>query len=259
MKQAIGGNGFGLDVGILSREFENGVQFGASVTNLFGSISWSQDHFLRTSLEETIKGAVPTEYYLRPNEFYYYNLQIDSLNATNLSSKPMNEMVFRNGYKVILVEDVTPFGFETTDSLVVTLPDSLSYLIPSSEITDATLDTLSSNTMTTNYPSIFRIGISRKYDESVRIMADLSTGFSTDLGGYDKWRVAFATEITHYPIVTLRAGVAFGGIYGQSLSLGTGFNIGPANLDVGIAYRNGLSINSMKGVDFSITLSLNRF
>ena len=97
MKQAIGGNGFGLDIGILSREFKNGVQFGASVTNLFSSISWSQDHFLRTSLEQTIQNTVPTEYYLRPNEFYYYNLQIDSLNAINLSSKPIGEMVFRNG------------------------------------------------------------------------------------------------------------------------------------------------------------------
>ena len=81
-------------------------------------------------------------------------------------------------------------------------------------------------------------------------MCDLSTGFSTDLGGYDKWRVAFATEITHYPNLALRAGIAFGGIYGQSLSIGTGFNFGPTNLDLGIGYRNGLSINSMKGLDF---------
>jgi hypothetical protein len=87
-------------------------------------------------------------------------------------------------------------------------------------------------------------------------MADLSTGFSNDLGSYDNWRMAVATEITHYPIITFRSGIAFGGAYGRSLSLGMGFKIGPVYLDLGMAYRNGFTINSMKGFDFSITTSI---
>jgi len=256
MKQAIGGNGFALDIGTLSREFENGVQFGASITNLFGSIKWTQDHFLRSAIDATVQDNVPAEYFLRQNEFYYYHLEIDSMNAVNLSSKPIDEMIFRQGYKVIKVSDLALFNFVHTDTLVVTLPNDGGYLIPSSEITSATLDSLSSEPLRTNYPSIFRFGISKRYNEGVVVMADLSTGFSDDLGSYDTWRMAFAAEITHYPLITLRTGIAFGGAYGRSLSLGTGFKIGPVYLDLGMAYRNGFTINSMKGIDFSITTSI---
>jgi len=256
MKQAIGGNGFGVDVGMLSTEFNNGIQFGASITNLFGSIKWTQDHFLRSAIDGTIQENVPEEYFLRQNEFYYYHLEIDSMNAVNLSSKPIDEMIFRQGYKVIKVSDLTSFNLMDTNTLVVTIPNGGGYLIPSSEITTATLDSLSSEPLRTNYPSIFRMGISKRYDEGVVIMADLSTGFSDDLGGYGNWRMAFATEITHYPIITFRTGVAFGGAYGRSLSLGTGFKIGPVYLDLGMAYRNGFTVNSMKGFDFSITTSI---
>ena len=256
MKQAIGGNGFDMDVGMLSREFDNGIQFGASITNLVGSIKWTQDHFLRSAIDATIQESVPAEYFLRQNEFYYYHLEIDSMNAVNLSAKPINEMIFRQGYKVIKVSDLTPFNLTASDTLVVTIPNEGGYLIPSSEIATTTLDSLSSKPLRTNYPSIFRLGISKRYEEGVIVMADLSTGFSDDVGGYDQWRMAFATEITHYPIITLRTGVAFGGAYGRSMSFGAGFKAGPVYIDLGMAYRNGFSVNSMKGFDFSITTSI---
>jgi len=256
MKQAIGGNGFDLDVGMLSPEFDNGIQFGISITNLVGSIKWTQDHFLRSAIDATIAESIPSEYFLRQNEFYYYHLEIDSMNAVNLSAQPINQMISRQGYKVIKVDDLALFDLTSTDPLVVTLPNGGGYLIPSSEISSAELNTLSSDPLRTNYPAIFRFGLSKKYKEGVIIMADLSTGFSDDLGGYDNWRMAFATEITHYPIVTIRSGVAFGGAYGRSMSLGAGFKAGLIYIDLGMAYRNGLSSNSMKGLDFSITASI---
>ena len=36
----------------------------------------------------------------------------------------------------------------------------------------------------------------------------------------------------------------------------TGFNVGHVYIDLGMAYRNGFSANSMKGFDFSITTSI---
>jgi hypothetical protein len=256
MKQAIGGNGFDLDVGMLSPEFDNGIQLGISITNLVGSIKWTQDHFLRSAIDATIQESIPDEYFLRQNEFYYYQLDIDSMNAVNLSAKPINEMISGQGYKVIKVDDLSFFNLNQSDTLVITLPNENGYLIPSADISTATLNSLSSEPMRTNYPAIFRLGVSKNYEEGVIIMADLSTGFSDDLGGFDSWRIAFATEITHYPIITFRSGLAFGGSYGRSMSLGAGFKAGPVFLDLGMAYRDGLSMNAMKGLDFSITASI---
>ena len=256
MKQGIGGNGFSLDVGILSREFDNGIQFGASITNLFGSIKWTQEHFLRSAIDSTMRKEVPEEYYLRQNEFYYSHLEIDHLTAENLQLEPIDEIIIRTGYKVIKVSDLTPYNLTATDPLVVTIQNNGGYLISSSEITSSTLDSLSSAPLRTNYPSLFRLGASKRYKDGVVLIADLSTGFSDNFGAYDNWRMSFATEITYYPIVTLRTGVAFGGAYGRSMSIGTGFNIGPVYIDLGLAYRNGFSVNSMKGFDFSITTSI---
>ena len=73
--------------------------------NLVGSIKWTQDHFLRSAIDATIQESIPEEYFLRQNEFYYYQLDIDSMNAVNLSAKPINEMISRQGYKVIKVDD----------------------------------------------------------------------------------------------------------------------------------------------------------
>ena len=165
MKQAIGGNGFGVDVGLLSKEFDNGIQFGTSVTNLFGSIKWTQDHFLRSAIEGTIEESVPEEYFLRQNEFYYYHLEINSMTLENLAEKSINEMVFKLGYKVIRVSDLKPFNLTETDSLVVIMPNNGGYLIPSSEIPLSILESLSSEPLYTDYPSIFRLGISKRYDK----------------------------------------------------------------------------------------------
>ena len=211
--------------------------------------------FFESSIENSIKSSLPDQYYLRQNEFYYYQLKIDSMNAINLSSKSIDEIVSRVGYKVIKVDDLTGFNLIPSDSLVIELTNQEGYLIPSENISNSTLDSLSSNPLKVNYPSIFRLGISKYYEEGVLVVADLSTGFSEDIGGYGNWKIAFGSEITHYPLVTLRTGIAFGGLYNSSLSMGLGFKIISLNLDLGMAYRDGLSINSMQGLDFSVSLS----
>ena len=57
IRQALGGSGLGLDVGIASNEFNNGYRFGISIINLLGTIKWTQDHFIRAQLENTLKNS----------------------------------------------------------------------------------------------------------------------------------------------------------------------------------------------------------
>ena len=61
------------------------------------------------------------------------------------------------------------------------------------------------------------------------------------------------TEITHFPIIDFRTGLALGGTHKRSISMGVGFYLGPIKFDFGLAYRNGYSINSLKGFDLSFT------
>ena len=104
---------------------------------------------------------------------------------------------------------------------------------------------------------MFRLGISKKYSDYLVFAMDINTGFSSELGSYDEWRVNFASEITKFKYVPFRFGIGFGGNRGASLSLGTGLWLGKFHFDIGLAYKKGLTINSSKGLDFGMSLSIN--
>ena len=50
IRQGIGGKGFGLDLGVVSKEI-NGWTFGASMINVFGTIEWNKPSGMKDFLE----------------------------------------------------------------------------------------------------------------------------------------------------------------------------------------------------------------
>ena len=258
LKQGIGGSGFGLDLGLLTKPFLNGWQVGMSITNLFGDIEWKQDSYFRGLLEDSVHGTLPEELQLRSSEYYYYYFGMDSVNAITISDNEFEDLFYSDGYPVIKVQslsDVADFTYE--ESQRVELPDSSGFLIPSKDITDEQLKAFSEQPFTTRYPSVFRLGISKNYNDDMIIAMDLSTGFSSTLGSYNSWRMNLGTEITRFEHVPIRFGIGFGGDRGASLSMGTGLWFGNIHFDIGMAYKRGLTVNSAKGLDFGMSLSIN--
>lgn len=257
LKQGIGGSGFGVDIGVLTEPFLEGWQVGMSITNLFGDIEWKQDGYFRELLEETVHGYLSEEMQLRSSEYYYYHFGMDSVNAVSLSNSAFEDLFYSDGYAVIKVQSLTDVnGFNYDSESVVELSDSSGFLIPSKDITDKQLEKFSDEPFTTRYPSMFRLGVSKNYNNDMVVAMDLSTGFSSELGSYNEWRMNIATEITRFKHFPIRFGIGFGGDRGASLSMGTGIWFGALHFDIGLAYKRGLTINSSKGLDVGFSLSL---
>ena len=87
IQQAIGGSGTGLDLGITTQESNNGYRYGISIINLLGTVKWTQDNFLREQLEPSLSNS---SFYLRPNEFMYVNMVMDSVTGLSFSEESVD-------------------------------------------------------------------------------------------------------------------------------------------------------------------------
>ncbi len=258
LKQGIGGSGFGMDIGLLTEPFLDGWQVGMSITNLFGDIEWKQDGYFRELLEEPVQGSLSENMRLRSSEYYYYFFGMDSVNAASLSSSAFEDLFYSDGYAVVKVGSLSDVeGLAYDENQVIELSDSSGYLVPSINITDKEMEVFADKPFTTRYPSMFRLGITRRYSEDFIVAMDLNTGFSSELGSYNSWRINLGTEITKFEHFPVRFGIGFGGGRGASLSMGTGIWYGRFHFDFALAYKRGLTINSTKGFDVGFSFSIN--
>ena len=101
IQQAIGGSGKGLDIGFTTNKSKDGYRFGLSIINLLGTVKWTQDHFIRKKLENTLKNSAG-DFYLRPNEFMYVNMVMDSVTGTSFSETSGDPLIYYEMYKVVI-------------------------------------------------------------------------------------------------------------------------------------------------------------
>ena len=95
IKQGVGGSGFGLDIGVVSRPL-SGWKFGLSIINLLGSISWEQGGDESTSsLNPLTNSFYPFRWgddELSSDEYIEYTFTIDTIRVDKMS----NDSLFKN-------------------------------------------------------------------------------------------------------------------------------------------------------------------
>jgi len=272
IQQEIGGSGTGLDIGITTQESKAGYRFGLSIINLLGTVKWTQNHFLRSALIERSIIDTTGDYYLRPNEFMYVNMVMDSVTAMSFSETSVDPLIYYEMYKVIPLEKLSGITMINQDSaLLVTLADGTYYfpsggeykltvLIGDGDTTFTVTDNYekyasgSDNPFQTRQPMYLRLGMSRKWEEQAIVAADLVTGFSNNYGSSTTWRASIGVEIIRFKGKFLRLGYAIGGIAKKSMSIGYGRKLGPLHLDIGMAFNGGFSIETAKGFDIAMGL-----
>ncbi len=228
LRQGIGGSGLGLDIGFATKEV-NGWRVGFSMINALGKITWNRPSFIKDIL------AGPDKIYGNKDDLWHYSwggtvlndsmairytYQIDSVNAQTLSS----DSLFTS--KQVIVRNVDENGKLKEFSI--------------------------------NYPAIFRIGISKSLPDYL-ISSDLVTGFEDRFFARARWRWSIGVELRKFPSVPLRIGYGWGGADFKELSLGFGFHKGPIIFDFGFAFRNGIWIHTMKGLNLSTALTITSF
>ena len=227
-RQGFGGSGFGVDFGFATQEI-NGWRAGFSIINAIGSISWNKPSMVKDFL------AGPDNKYGNEDDIWHmtwggeilddssavlYTYSIDSLGVSTLTS----DSLFTSEQKI--VKDLDEDG--------------------------------NLNEFTTDYPTLFRIGVSRHLPQMV-IASDLVAGFENRFYARKKWKWSIAVESTKFSTVPLRIGFSYGGSDFKELSMGFGIHKGPVIFDVGMAFRNGLWIHTMKGLNLSMGVTITSF
>ncbi len=228
LRSGVGGSGYALDIGLATKDL-NGMRFGVSLINALGMIKWNEPSSFKDILagKDNKFGNSDDLWHLKwggtpltDSVSVVYTYSIDSLRADNLSSGS----IFNSSSEVVynLDEDNKPKPFNV------------------------------------RYPAIFRIGGSYRKDDLL-ISSDLTTGFEDRLYTNSRWRWAIAAELYRFPLIPMRMGFAWEGLDRTELGMGVGFYGGPVMIDIGFAFKHGMWIHSMKGLNLSVGFTMTGF
>ena len=182
IRQGVGGSGFGLDLGLITRPYD-GWQFGMSIINLFGTIQWAQGG----SESSASINPLSSSFYpftwgdstLNANESILYTFNIDTIRADKLGG----DSLFTNETIFFVPDEKTDFKIRV--------------------------------------PSTFRFGISKKFKDYL-IGSDLIAGFEDRFYSRKQWKWSIGAEWNRIKTMPMRIGYGFGGGDLQELGLGFG-------------------------------------
>ncbi|UCD39140.1 MAG: hypothetical protein JSW54_06575 [Fidelibacterota bacterium] len=233
IRQAIGGGGFGLDLGFATEEI-NGYRFGISLINALGSIRWHGTSLTKDLLGGTIQGLMPW----RENEYFLYTYRVNEVTARKYMQGGAVDTLFQNdSYTVVETE---------------------AGLVPSDTLTNADLEAITPKPFVTDYPTLFRVGASKRIENFGLVAVDLLTGFRDQLWASQGWQLAVGIEILASPSFPLRMGLRYGGMEDTQLGIGFGIHKGPIQFDMALALHNGIWLHTTKGFSLALGLTLVR-
>ena len=216
IRQGVGGAGFGLDIGVISRPY-NGWQFGASFINMVGSIKWNQSG----------GGEKPSSINPLMSKFYPFTFGEDTLD--------LNESIlYTFNIDTIRMDKMGNDSLFTNETIFF-------------------VDTLANGKrpeFVIRYPATFRLGASKKIDNFL-FATDLVAGFENKYYARQQWKWAMAVEWNRIPAVPMRIGYSWAGGEMKELAMGFGIKKGPVIFDLGFSFRNGMWLHTMKGFNFS--------
>jgi hypothetical protein len=226
MRQGIGGSGMALDLGFTTEESPNGWRFGISFINILGSIKWNNPSFIQNVFGDDISALLP----VRQNEYYVYEYEINNVNGISLVNEDTDSLFVSDSYAVVETEDG---------------------LIRSDEFSDSYINSMDLKEFSIDYPTYFRMGLSKNFNNKLLIVSDLSTGFGQSNFSYNSWKMSIGAEITRYKHFPIRIGYAFGGNHENPISFGFGLHLGAIKFDLGMSLNKGIMLHSAKGLNIS--------
>ncbi len=232
VRQAVGGSGLGLDLGFATREI-NGYQLGIALINALGSIRWHGPSITKDIMGGFLQGLMPW----RENEYYLYTYSIEDVTLERFQEVSTDSIFQKEGFTVVETE---------------------TGLMPSDGLTGDQLKAINLKPFVTNYPALFRLGISKRIEGVGTASVDLSTGFQDRLWASRGWQLALGVELFPTPSFPIRMGLRYGGRNAQQLGVGFGVHKGALHFDAAMAFHNGLWLHTTKGMSLALGLTLVR-
>ncbi|MCH7497071.1 MAG: hypothetical protein IH971_04370 [Candidatus Marinimicrobia bacterium] len=233
LRRAVGGGGFGLDIGFATEE-SNGYSLGIALINAIGSIRWQGPSITKDLFGDALHEALG----FRPNEYLLYTYRVRDVTADAFLQGTDLDSLFENDSFGVLETETGLVAYDSLDSL------ALAAFVPKPFVTD--------------YPALLRLGVSKRVENFGLISADLVTGFQDRLWSSRGWQLALGAEIDRSPRFPLRMGARFSGAGVQQVGVGFGLHTGILQFDFALALHNGLWIHTTKGVSLAFSLTFVR-
>lgn len=254
INQAVGGSGFAMDLGLIYNQSSD-LQYGISINNLFGKIYWDDNNITYNSLRESITNQLP----LRHNEKQYYSILLDTLNAMNITTTPLDEIYSTENFSVIEFYDLSDLSLNIDSlfnegSLIET--EAGTYLLKTQNLSTSLIDSfnLESQDYITDYPANLNISIKKVFEEDISVCLSLSTSFSNSLRSSEKWKLSSGLLFNRFKNtpITLGFSIAEQGKISSGFSVGN--KIGPILISYGFNFKEAIFIQSTTGIDFSLSI-----
>lgn len=223
LRQSDGGKGFGFNLGV-SYQDESGWRFGFGALNLASLIRWNSPTLLSGLGEGVLKfmgNQVKTGLIKNSDldldfegESYEYVFELRNVNADEF------------------FEGDTGYGYYFHSQKTVTPEDSTAFQ--------------------TRLPLVLQFGVARQLNDDLLLALDFSSSFNDRLTYWKGWRIGLGMEYSYLPKTPLRLGMAFGGLTGWEIDLGSGFHLGFVHLDWAVGFHRGLWLHTAKGIQFSV-------
>ena len=258
INQGVGGSGLAFDIGLIYQNPESNWRIGLSLNNLFGKIKWDDNNLTYNFLHDPIISKLP----LRHNEKQYFSINLDTLNAMSMIDISLDEIYTTENFPVIEFNNINdiPFDIESlinNDLLIET--EYGSYLLKSEQISDKAIKQidLNSNNRLTTYPAYFNLNFQKSLEDNIELCLSLSTGFSNSLRNSEKWKFSSGLLFNRFKNIPITMGVSFGGTEKIRSGFSIGYKRGPFLINYAIPIREGIFLQSMQGLDFSLSILLN--
>tara|TARA_B100000676_G_scaffold50449_2_gene49532 strand:- start:3436 stop:4887 length:1452 start_codon:yes stop_codon:yes gene_type:complete len=254
INQSVGGSGFALDLGLIY-EYSNKIKLGISINNLFGQINWNDNNMTYNLFRDNIISKLP----LRFNEKQYISITLDTLNAMNIISLPLNEI-----YKI---EEFSVIEFGSLDDIPLSIDSLLisgslietevgTYLLKSKNLSSNQIKSfnLKSEYFKTEYPTNINLSLLRKFEDKIHISTSLESAFSNNLRNSEKWKFSLGiifNRLKNQPI-TFGFSIQEKGKIFSGFSYG--YKAGPLQINHGIRFNDAIFFQSTKGIDFSLSI-----
>ena len=138
---------------------------------------------------------------------------------------------------------------------VITTPCELSDSVMSDTTYSQKLD---SPVLKTDYPSIFRFGISKNFYDNFYVAYESRTGFQNTGLISSNWVHSIGIEIYRWKYTPIRFGLSSGELNNHKFSFGGGIHFIPIQIDIGLSWMGSRKIYLANGLEFGFSVTLLR-
>lgn len=254
INQAVGGSGYALDLGMIYNK-SNDLLFGISLNNLFGKIYWDNNNITYNSMRETIINKLP----LRHNEKQYFSIILDTLNALNIISLPLDQIYSTENFSVISFEDLDdiPLNIDSliNNDLLIDIEDG-SYLLKTENMSSNIINSFNLKTQDyiTSYPTKLNLSLKKDFEENISFCLSLSTGFSNTLRNSKSWKLSTGVLFNRFKNIPITLGFSIAEMGKINSGFSIGYMKGPVLINYGLSFKDAIFLQSAQGFDFSFSL-----